>query len=393
MATRRVLLRNCRQALQQRRDILIEDGKIAQIVVSPIGEEIKDVDSFDLGGLTILPGFIDVQVNGAIGVDAVVANEDDLLKVSAFLASHGAAAWLPTFIHNSDENYARAIDAITSAIKRQYEQAASSSLTGARILGVHYEGPFLNPEQHGAHRPELFRIYRNPSDLNRLKTIPLDSAVHMMTVAPEMEGGLELVKELKSRGWIVAIGHTRAGIEVLEKAHAYGARYITHLMNAMPQLHHREPGVVGWALTKNDVTCGLIADGVHVDPLVLRLVLQCKTAARILLKSDSMMPTGLGDGAFDVWGETISVSGRQTRSRTGRLAGSVITIEDAVKMMKQCGASWEELTLMASYNPASLLGINDKFGHVEVGREANLVALDEESNVKLTIIGGEVRWS
>ncbi|MGH9917139.1 MAG: N-acetylglucosamine-6-phosphate deacetylase, partial [Pyrinomonadaceae bacterium] len=216
------------------------------------------------------------------------------------------------------------------------------------------------------------------------------STVHMMTVAPEMEGGLDLVKELKSRGWVVAIGHTSAGVEVLEKAHSYGARYITHLMNAMPQLHHRDPGVVGWALAKDDVMCGLIADGVHIDPLVLKLIFKCKTASKILLKSDSMAPTGLGDGEFQVWDETINVKGRLTRGRTGGLAGSVITMQDGVKMMKSIGASWEELALMASYNPASLLRLNDRFGKLEVGRVADLVALDEESNVKLTIIDGQV---
>src|SRR3712207_4231248 len=179
----------------------------------------------------------------------------------------------------------------------------------------------------------------------------------MMTLAPEVEGGVELVGELTRRGWVVSVGHTRADISILERARAAGARHMTHFLNAMSPLHHRAPGPVGWGLTTDDVTVDFIADGVHSDPLLLKVVLRCKTTRRVSLISDAVAPAGLGDGEFRVWGETITVSGGRTSNERGSIAGSVITMLDAVRLVSALGAPAHEVARMASLNPAPLLGL------------------------------------
>ncbi len=210
----------------------------------------------------------------------------------------------------------------------------------------------------------------------------------MMTLAPEIAGGIELIEELKRRGWIASIGHTRATVDMLNQALQAGARHMTHFMNAMTPLHHRAPGPVGWGLINDDVTCDVIADGVHLDPAILELILRSKTADRISLISDAIAPTGLGDGEYHLWDETISVKNGRTQNAHGSIAGSVITMLDAVRLMLSLGVSESAVARMASLNPARLLGIENVCGSIEEGKRADLVAIDQKGDVKLTIIGG-----
>jgi N-acetylglucosamine-6-phosphate deacetylase len=167
---------------------------------------------------------------------------------------------------------------------------------------------------------------------------------------------------------------------------------MTHFMNAMPQLHHREPGPVGWGLVRDDVTVDVIPDGRHLDPLALRLVVRAKTPGLVSLVSDSVAPAGLGDGEFRLWGETIRVSGGRTSNERGGIAGSVITMLDAARTMLSLGHAEHEVARMASLNPARLLGLDAELGSVEVGKRADLVALDAEGRVRLTLVGGRVAF-
>ena len=210
----------------------------------------------------------------------------------------------------------------------------------------------------------------------------------MMTLAPEIEGGIELIDELQKRGWIVSIGHTRATVDVLDQALGAGARHMTHFMNAMTPLHHRAPGPVGWGLIHDDVSCDLIADGVHLDPLILKLIFRTKTSKRISLISDAIAATGRGDGEYQVWGEQIVVEEGRTRNPRGSIAGSVITMLDAVRMMLSLGVPEIEAARMASTNPARVLQIEKDCGSIEVGKQADLVALDHAGNVRLTVVAG-----
>ncbi|HET6851118.1 MAG TPA: N-acetylglucosamine-6-phosphate deacetylase [Pyrinomonadaceae bacterium] len=356
--------------------VLVEDGYISSFDESDAGS----AEMIDLGGMTLLPGFIDVHIHGAVGVDVMEATADGLQEVSEFLASQGVTAWVPTFVPGGDENYASGVRAISQAMQRD----------GARVLGVHYEGPFVNSAQCGALHTEYFKTYSGPEDLDSLP-VP-ENAVRMITLAPEVSGGVELVRELKARGWVISIGHTRADVKVLDEACAAGARHMTHFMNAMAPLHHRSPGPIAWGLSREDVTFDLIADGIHLDPFMLRLLMKIKSPRGISLISDAIAAAGKGDGDYQIWGETISVKNGRTANASGSIAGSVISMLDAVRLMRSLGAGYVELADMASGNPARLLGLESVCGSIEVGKRADLVVMDHDDKVKLTIIGGEIAF-
>ena len=357
-----------------------DDRRIVSISESSSNESLTANATVNLRGLTLFPGFIDLHSHGAVGVDTVTATAADLCKVSEFLATQGVTAWLPTLVPAPATDYERATQAINEA---------TSVTAGARILGVHYEGPFVNSAQCGALRSQFFRSYSNPNQLDDLP-LPDASAKKMITVAPEIDGGIALINELHRRGWIVSIGHTRASLELLDEALAAGARHLTHFMNAMPPLHHRSPGPVGWGLSRDDVSCDLIADGVHLDREVVRMLLKLKGAEGLTLISDAIAAAGLGDGSYKIWAETITVKNGRTANERGAIAGSVITMLDAVRMMLSLGTSERDVAMMASANPAKLLGIEDECGSIAVGKRADLVALDADRNVALTIIAGEI---
>lgn len=355
--------------------VVIADGTIDHIgEVSPQGEII------DLSGCAIFPGFIDVHNHGAVGVDVLEATADDLKTVSRFLATKGVTGWLPTTVPAEDETYHRVVHSI--------EGARQVTGTGARILGIHYEGPFVNQLQCGALHTNHFKTYHQPSDLDSL-ALPGDG-VKMITFAPEIDGGIQLVAELTSRGWVSSIGHTRATFQVLDAAFANGARHMTHFMNAMPSLHHRNPGPVNWGMLRSEVTCDIIADGIHLDPSMLRLLVKIKGAGNLSLISDAIAAAGKGDGDYQIWGETITVKDGRTSNAAGSIAGSVISMLDAVQMMRSLGFSDVEIAQMASSNPARLLKVDSECGSIAEGKRADLVALDPNGDVALTIIGGEV---
>ena len=328
----------------------------------------------------ILPGFIDIHNHGAIGVDINAANADQLLKVSRFLATNGVTGWLPTIVPDSPENYRKAIEAIDAAMSAQPGEPI------AQILGVHYEGVFANASMCGALHEEYFREF---TSIDELHSLPLPaSGIRMMTFAPEIKGGVALTRALVEERWIPSIGHTDADTAVLESAFSAGARHLTHFFNAMKGLHHRNLGVVGWALTKKNTTFDIIADGIHVHPSIIRLAVSSKGPGSVSLISDSIAPTGLGDGEYEVWGERISVANGRTSNSSGSIAGSVITIDDAFKNVRLLGFSLLETSQMTSRNPSRLLGLNDSVGTIEVGKRADLVVCNADLEIEKVFVGG-----
>lgn len=386
--TKTTLLRDCRLVLADRIDeraILVEDERILRILDSGADESLTADAVLNLNGLTLFPGFIDIHIHGAIGVDVNETDADGLHRVARFLAHNGVAAWLPTLVPDREESYRRAIAAMDELMETQNAREPA-----ARVLGVHYEGPFVNEQQCGALHTEFFKTFARRDELNSLPRLKHPNAVHLITLAPEIEGGIELIKELTKQGWIVSIGHTRATVEVLDRAREAGAHHLTHFMNAMSPLHHRAPGPIGWGLVNDDLTCDVIADGVHVDPLMLKLLLRAKSPARVSLISDAVAPTGQGDGEYRIWGETITVREGRTSNARGSIAGSVITMREAVRKMLSLGVSVADVARMAAMNPARLLGLEQNYGAIEEGKRADLTALDNDGNVRLTIIGGRV---
>ena len=382
---RPLLLKNARAVLSDRvtdpLDILVEKGRIVRIIERTKPNDISDAESIELNELTLFPGFIDVHIHGAVGVDTLVASESDLKRVAIYLASKGVTGWLPTLVPAAIEGYQAALKSISDGM---------SSRAGARILGVHYEGPFVNSRQCGALRAEFFLTFTKQTELDQLPVLNDPAAIHMVTMAPEIEGGIELIAELKRRGWIISIGHTRAEFTLLDQAFAAGARHMTHFMNAMTPLHHREPGPVGWGLLRDDVTCDFIADGVHLDATVLKLLVKIKTANQLSLISDAIAAAGEGDGNYQIWEQTITVTSGRTQNAQGHIAGSVITMLEAVKMMRGLGVSATEIARMSATNPAKLLGLDDQVGSIREGNRADLVALDDNGEVVLTTVGGEI---
>ncbi len=340
-----------------------------------------EAEVVDCAGLRILPGMIDVHNHGAVGVDVNEAHVEGLLKIAVFLATRGVTAWVPTLVPDSDDNYKRVISAIDELMIVQEGKPV------AQAVGVHYEGVFANQKMCGALRPEYFRSGQWAAGGGQLPR--LRRGIHMTTLAPEIEGGVDLIQALVGGGWIVSIGHTRADAETLDRAYAAGARHMTHFFNAMTGIHHRDVGVAGWGLANEVVTFDIIADGIHVHPKMVSLACRAKSPDGVSLISDSVAPTGLGDGEFKLWGETIRVENGRTRNERGSIAGSVIAMDDAVRMMLSLGFSNGEVAKMASTNPARLLGLNDR-GSLEVGKRADFVALDSDGRIAFTVIGGEM---
>jgi N-acetylglucosamine-6-phosphate deacetylase len=386
--------------LLENASVRIDDGLIEGIIED--GNAVPADHEIDAVGLQLFPGFIDVHIHGAVGVDVNTADTEGLVEIAKFLAANGVTAWVPTLVPDSDENYARVIDAIDRLM------AIQDGKPIAQAVGVHYEGVFANEKMCGALRPEFFKRFTGdhpdapttpsaeaaatpPQAGGELMELPrLKSGVHMMTLAPEVDGGIELIRELRRQSWVVSIGHTKADVETLDAAFAVGAKHLTHFYNAMTGLHHRDVGVVGWALTNSDVTFDIIADGIHVHPKMLEFTCQSKSPDNVSLISDSVAPTGLGDGEYEIWGEKVSVVNGRTQNERGSIAGSVISMQDAVKRMLSLGFSAVEVAKMASLNPARLLGIDKSHGSIEVGKRADLVGMDKDGNVKFVMIGGEV---
>jgi N-acetylglucosamine-6-phosphate deacetylase len=378
--------------------VFVRDG-----FITAIGSESSEIQvdhTIDHSGTALFPGLIDVHNHGAVGVDVNTANAAGLLKVAEFLVKNGVTSWMPTLVPDADENYKRAIEAIDELMELQVGKPV------AQVVGVHYEGVFASEAMCGALRPEFFKIGRSRESKERTTpsaqsgghpslvrrgagVLPkLERGVHMTTLAPEVEGGIELIEEFIKQGWIVSIGHTKADADTLDRAFSAGARHMTHFFNAMTGVHHRDLGVAGWGLANSDVTFDIIADGVHVQPEMLSIACRSKSPDKVSLISDSVAPTGLGDGEYELWGETITVKNGLTQNERGSIAGSVSTMLDGVKMMRSLGFSDVDIAKMTSTNPAKLLGLDKERGSIEVGKRADLVGIDADGNIAFTMIGG-----
>lgn len=356
--------------------ILIENG----IIVEISERELTAEKILNLEGAKVFAGFIDIHNHGAVGFDVNESKQNEFIKIGEFLAQNGVTAWLPTFVPDADEVYQKVVGEINDLMRIQ------SNLPIAQIVGVHYEGMFANEKMCGALRPEYFKRLINGDEISKIPR--LETGIHLTTLAPEIENGIEIIKELIKQDWKISIGHTRAEIKILEQAKQAGAKHLTHFFNAMTGIHHRETGVAGWGLISEDITFDIIADGIHVVPEMLKFAAETKGIEKVSLISDSVAPTGLGDGDFRLWGENISVNKGKTQNERGSIAGSVITMLDAVKNMSKLGFSDVEVSKMASANPAKLLGIDKTQGTIEINKRADLVVFDEQNKVKFVLVGG-----
>jgi N-acetylglucosamine-6-phosphate deacetylase len=331
----------------------------------------------DLHGDTLLPGFIDVHVHGAVGHEAMDGSVPGLLAMSSFYASRGVTSFLPTTWTASRRSTLAALGAIG--------EARSVPHDGARILGAHMEGPYLSSARCGAQDPHEIRAV----DRDEAEAFLDTGAVRLITVAPEATGADDLLDECVRRGVTVSVGHTDATYEQVAAAFRRGARHMTHAYNAMSPLRHRAPGAVGAALALSGFQAEVIADEVHVHPAAMQALLRARGLDEVVLVTDAIRPTGTTTTTGLLQGRPVSVRDGAVRYDDGRLVGSVLTMDRALRTIRRVsGLPLEALWPLVSRNPAASAGVADHKGRLDVGFDADLVVLDEECRVVRTIVEG-----
>ncbi|RKS69367.1 N-acetylglucosamine-6-phosphate deacetylase [Motilibacter peucedani] len=331
-------------------DVEVEDGRVAAVGLSPAGSGIA------------APGLVDLQLNGYAGTDLLTAGPEQWAEVGRALARDGVTAYVANLITSPEP--------VTTAALRT-AAAVADDPGGARLLGAHLEGPFLSPERAGTHPPADLR----EPDVALLDRLRAAGPVVGITVAPELPGGLELVRALVERGVLVALGHTQTDAETAHAAFDAGARTVTHVFNAMSAPTSRAAGLAGVALTRGDVAVQLICDGVHLSDDVSRLVVRA-AADRIVLVTDALSATGAPDGDYALGSVTVHYRGGRARNSAGGLAGSVLTMHEALRNVVDAGARLEDALAAATLRPAALLR-RDDLGRLRPGDPADLVVLDD----------------
>lgn len=357
-------------------NIRIDNGRIFSVGGTDCSGE-----CLDFAGYRIIPGLIDVHTHGAIGVDAMTAEPEHLLTLSRFLAEHGVTSFFPTTITSG-------LPELLHAVQRIREASENPGLAAA-IAGIHYEGPYISRKFAGCHDPNRIQ----PPDVEGIKKI-LSAAgpdlLRRITVAPELEGARELIRFAVLNGFSVSIGHSGADYQTAMEALAWGASSFTHLFNAMRGIHHREPGTAAAGLL-SDAYAELICDGIHVCPEIVGMIHRLKGPGKLVLITDSMLATGLADGAFSFGGMEITVSQGVARAKNNVLAGSTLLLINGVKnLMSFTGIPLEEAVLAATANPAAAVGLERITGSIEHGKRADLVVVDKDLNVICTICRGTV---
>lgn len=364
----------------------VKDGVIVE-VSEGTPARIPSSNELNYGDLIVAPGFIDTHIHGYGGVDSNTNEAEHFLRMSEGLVKHGVTAFLPSTVTAPHEELLNACRAVKDAVSKWKEARASGEVPGARILGIHLEGPYVNPVKKGAQNPAYIREASTKEILDYLRVA--GDLLKMVTLAPEVRGALDAISLLVSRGVVVSVGHTNATYEEALKAFAAGASRATHLFNAMRPIHHRDPGVIVAALESSDVFIELIVDFIHLHPATVRFAINHAGTWRAVLVSDAISAAGLPDGEYSLGGLKVIVKGGVARLENGALAGSTLTLDRAVRNVASLGYTLPEIARMASMNPARNLRLAG-LGDVRPGYRADLVVLDDDLRVLATIVDGEV---
>lgn len=362
--------------------VVIQDGSILKLGPREGTEAPPRCRIQDFGDNILAPGLVDMHTHGAAGYDVMQADTGGQNKIEGFLARHGVTSYFPTTVTAAMDKTLAALDRMAGAI-----ESANSHSGRAQPLGIHIEGPFLSHARRGMHPPH---------DLQQPTLAAFDQLwqasrghIRVMTIAPELDGALEVISEATKRGVCVSIGHSDADLDQARKGVAAGARHATHTFNAMRPLDHRKPGILGEVLTNEKLTAEIIADGIHVHPTVIRLVTKAKGIEKTVLITDATAATGMPDGPYKLGLVEIEVKDGMCTYQ-GTLAGSVLTLDKAVRNVMNF-ANWDlqHAVQAATLNPARTAGARNK-GMLQPGADADLVVLGPNGEVKATVIKGIV---
>ena len=359
-----------------RTDVLFGE-KIEKIGICNLADEFIRLPE----NAVVLPGFIDEHIHGAGGADAMDGTQSALETIAATVAKEGTTGFLATTMTQSRESILAAMGAV-----KAYREGDHG---GARLLGIHLEGPFIAAEHKGA-QPLEYVAKPDTAVFDEYNEASGD-AIKIVTLAPEQEGAEELISHLAKKGIVASIGHTGAKCEDIARAIALGAKNVTHTFNAQSALHHREIGTVGSAMLFDELACELIADTIHVSVPAIKLLAKCKPEGKLVLITDAMRAKGLADGESELGGQKVIVKNGEARLENGTLAGSVLRMNTAIKnMVEKVGLSLESACDLATINPAKALGIEKEAGSIREGTRADFAVLDSEFNVIYTVCGGEI---
>jgi len=359
--------------------LLVRDGKIT--AYAPYNAPaIDDVNIINSEGLTLLPGFIDVHAHGGNGFDVMDGASESLVGIAQYYARSGVTSFLPTTWTDTRENTVKALTAI--------KELQGEQIIGATVLGAHLEGPFLNADRCGAQHSDLIRR-AGTSEGNQY--LDLD-VIRLLAIAPEFKQNQWLITEAVKRGITVSVAHSSAKYDDIRFATTLGLSHATHMYNAMSPLHHREPGIVGAVLSSDSITCELIADLVHIHPAALDIVWRAKGKDHVVLITDSVKLAGMSDGDYRFSHQDVEMSDGTVRIReTGTLAGTTLRMNDAVRnFMTATNEPIENVWQTASWNPARVAKVSDRKGSITIGKDADLILVDDNMNVYLTVIDGRI---
>ncbi|WP_182199700.1 N-acetylglucosamine-6-phosphate deacetylase [Paraliobacillus salinarum] len=380
-----LLIKNVRiiaeSACKEKGIIKVVDGKITAI----LDKMPKDAESIiiDGEGLTAIPGFIDSHIHGANGADVMDATPEALDTMARALPKEGTTSFLATTITQSVENIEEALKNVGT-----YTNKAGQ----AEIVGVHLEGPFISDKRAGA-QPKEYIQQAELEKFNRWQKLTNDK-IKTITMAPETDPDGEFIKALSAKGINVSAGHTDAGINEMKKAIAQGVNQVTHIANAMTGIHHRDIGAVGATLLLDKIKAELIADGIHVSPEMIELIYQNIGSERLMLITDALRAKCLPPGEYDLGGQMATVNHEKAVLADGTLAGSILRMIDAAKNMTEfTEAEIQDIVQMTAVNPAKQLDIYDQKGSISIGKDADIVLIDNNWNVHYTICRGNIAYS
>jgi N-acetylglucosamine-6-phosphate deacetylase len=376
-----VLIRNVRMLFNDELrpgSILVRNGKIESVHSDDQSSGYGVDEEIDGNGHLLIPGMIDVHIHGAEGFDMMDGTVRSVEAVSKACAKTGCTSFLATSVSSSLEDLLKMISSVSQVAGKE---------PGAQIVGMHIEGPYLNVKRKGMQNE---RYLRHP-DLQEMKSI-LDrcgSLLRMVTLAPELPGGLEMIGFLKDRGIIAAVAHSDATYDEAKAAFRKGASHVTHCFNGMRPIHHRDPGLVVAAFEENHVSVQAIVDDVHLHPAIVRLMYREKGADKMVLITDALQAMGMGDGTYCFGGHEVEVSQGVAKLADGTLASSTVTMNQALEKTVRAGIPLREAVTMATRTPADILGLSNK-GRLATGADADIVLLNERYEVLWTMINGEM---